>query len=403
MKFLKWAGISLLSLVLFISIVSFGAALTAESTALSPDFVSGEINNLPLSTLGKKLTQDNNLKDLQPEIKGALNQTITDMEPQLKQDLSSATVQVYDYLLGKKPDLELAATLRNTILNNTVIFKFIDNTPVATIAANQVLQELHSQNIPSELQPMLGYVQPAFNEAEPQLKTELKDAAPPLLDYLVGNTKTFKMSISLQPVINNIVTSAETYYTQNPPPELKGIPQNQLGMAVDLYINRNIGYITEEIPTTFTIDETDLGTGTASNIHQGISDAESTLHEVRPDIQLFQRYYIYLIIFTILLVGGIIAIQRSVRGAALNLGSVFSFYGIIELAGVLFTNFYVLPVPVLNGLQAGGDTPRELADFLVQLINHALNPLLWFSLGMLIVGAMLIAVSFIYRPHIPKP
>lgn len=399
MKFLKWFGLSILSLMLFISLSSFGAAFTAKSTALNPGFVSAEINNLPLSTLGKNLTQDNNLQDLQPEIRGAISQTITDMEPQLKQDLSSATDQVYDYLLGKKPDPELAATLRNTVLSNTLILKFIDNTPVATIAANEVLKNLQNQQIPPDLQPMLAYIQPAFNEAEPQLKAELKDAAPPLLDYLVGTTKTFKISLNLQPVIDNLAASAKAYYTKNPPAELAGIPQSQLVPYIDNFIDQNENIITQYIPATFIINENDLGTGTASDVHQGISNAESALQEARPDIQLFQRYYIYLIIFTILLIAGIILIHRSVKGASRSLGSIFIAYGIIELTAVLINKFYVIPGPVANKLNSVEALPPEVSTFLVNLINHALNYLLWFSLGVLILGIALLVVSFVYRPQ----
>lgn len=395
MKILKWVAISLLSLILFISLFAFGLAYSTKATALNPEFLPNEINNLPVSNLGSQLTSTN-FPNLRPEVKAAIEQTVKDMEPQMKQATGAAVAQIYDYLLGKKPNPELATTLRNTVLSNAFVDSLIDKTPIATIASNTILEQLSKKNIPAELQPLLNYIQPAFEQAEPDIKTQIKNAAPPVIDYLLGKTKNFKVTISLQPIVVNLLQSAKDFYLKNPPPQLANIPASELAPYVDKYINQNIGLILVDVPSTVTFDETQLigSKETPAQIANNIKQVEDQLSLVRANIKQFQQYYIYLIIIIVVLIAGIVALYRSVRRTTLNLGIIFVLVGVIQLAGVLIGKV-ILRLRVIPSM----DLSAELKTFTQQFAYDMLSPLQIFSLIALGIGIVLLVLFFLYRPH----
>ena len=113
-------------------------------------------------------------------------------------------------------------------------------------------------------------------------------------------------------------------------------------------------------------------------------------------IQRFHLYYILLIVFILILIAAIIAIHHSVKGAAGSLGGIFISYGLIEFVMALLLKQYLLPGPVLSQLKLSGAS-AGISTFVVNLANHALSPLMWFSLGVLIVGIGLLVVSIVYR------
>lgn len=396
MKILKWITISVLSLVLFCSLFAFGLGYTIKATALNPEFLPREINTLPVSTIGNQIT-GTEFTDLRPEITAAINQTIKEMEPEMKQATGAAIAQIYDYLLGKKPNPELATTLRNTMLSNAFVDSLIDKTPIATIVANIILEQLNGQNIPAELQPLLNYIQPAFEEFEPDLKDQIKNAVPPVIDYLLGKTKNFKVTISLQPIIDSLVQSAREMYLKDPPAELANVPQSYLPTYVDEYISQNIGYILVDVPSTVTIDETQLigNTETPQQIAASIKQVESELSDIRPYVKLFEQYYLFLIILIVLLIAGIILLYRiSITGFTLNLGIIFAIVGILELAGVLIVKA-ILKYQVVPSLELSPD----LGAFVQHFFFDVLSPLLTFGLAALGIGIVFLVFFFIYLPR----
>ena len=109
-----------------------------------------------------------------------------------------------------------------------------------------------------------------------------------------------------------------------------------------------------------------------------------------------QDAYYYLIGFMVLLIAGIILIYRNVRGSTRSLGITFLVYGIIEFAGVFINrNFMPASLP-MHGI------PTSLHTWLAGLAKDFLAPLQMFSLIVLILGAVLLAVSFIYRPSMEE-
>jgi hypothetical protein len=394
MKFLKWLGLTIIGLLLFLSLGVFGIAFSIKTTVLNSNFISSEINKFPLSTYTNQLVLQDNTAGTDTEIKAALVKTISDQEPQIKNDLGGALPQIYDYLLGKKQSPELSSSLRQ-VLNNEFGDKFVDNFALANYASNRVLQQINQSDIPSEFQPALQFIEPAFTQAEPQLKAGLKKGMPSLLDYLCGLRGDFTITLDIKPAVDNFIALAKAYYLKNPPPSLSGVPQIMLVAGIDTFIDQHYQqYINPSAPVLYTIDRNMANLNI--NTSQQINDTEVWLRDVRAVVERFQLYFILLIAFIFVLIAAVIAIYHSIKPAASTLGSIFISYGLIEFVMVLLLKQYLLPGPILSQLKSSGAS-TEISTFVVNLANHALSPLMWFSLGVLIVGIVLLVVSIVYR------
>ena len=58
MNFLKGLAIGLLSLLLFLSLIIFGLALTLNNTILNPKFIASELDILPVSSLAEEIVSE---------------------------------------------------------------------------------------------------------------------------------------------------------------------------------------------------------------------------------------------------------------------------------------------------------------------------------------------------------
>ncbi|MFC2033894.1 hypothetical protein ACFLTT_00620 [Chloroflexota bacterium] len=113
MKVLKSLALSLLSFLLFLSLSIFGTVYMFKSTLLNPDFVTAEINRLDLPELVGEITEG--FFDIQGTdgeqylaiLTEATNETITEVEPWIKEQLNSAIYSSYDYLLGNSENINL--------------------------------------------------------------------------------------------------------------------------------------------------------------------------------------------------------------------------------------------------------------------------------------------------------
>ena len=93
----------------------------------------------------------------------------------------------------------------------------------------------------------------------------------------------------------------------------------------------------------------------------------------------------------VLLILGIVLLNRQVRASTRSLGSIFLSYGVIEYAGIWATKYFATP----QFLQLG--MPSSLQAWIPQLLGDFLAPLEMFSLGLMIGGVVLLIVSFVYR------
>ena len=388
MKALKIVATVILGIILFLSLFVFGIAFNVKQTVLNPKFIAAEINKIPITSIFQNTTAYE--MDIPNEIKDSLEITIAAMEPQIKQQTGDALKSVYDYLLGKKASPELATTLRDTILSNTFVNSLIDNLDLATLLTDSIHDQLNTQGIPRELLPLLDQIKPILTKNEPQLKTQLKAAMPPVLDYITGKTNSFKVTFTLDAVVNDLETAAKTILKNNP------VFAGATDAQINSYITQNLDPQLKDIASGLTLDQTTLGQD--AQLTQSLNEAENSLAEVRPYILQFQTYYIWLIIFMIVVAGGIVALNLSVRKATCAIGSVLLAYGIIEFVPLMVFQF-LAPRYFYNDMLA--DVPAYLNTYARQAIFDSISPLWWFSLGTLIAGIALLVVSFVYRPAQP--
>jgi len=298
MKFLKGLALSLLSLILFLSLSAFGMVLTINQTVLNPDFVASQVDKLDISSLAGEFISEQISgqipldNQLMAEI---LEDTITDLEPWIKEQANTAIYASYDYLTGKSQSL------------NIVI-------PTA------------------------------------ELKETLKD-------------------------------SIKSAFLEALPPELAGVPPAMIDAAFNEYYQQ----YSQQIPATIEINESMLG-----------SEVMSSLEQARQYIGYIQIAYKALIVLILVLIGLIVLIHRKVRGSTRQTGITFLTYGIPGFASIfILKNYAMTQMAQLTQF----NLPASFQAWLPQLVDDLLAPLEMFSLGVLICGAVLLIVSFVYKPQ----
>ncbi len=112
MNFLRNLALSLLSFLLFLSLSIFGLAFMLNKTLLDPDFVTAELNRLDTLSLTREfISLSLQFPPETPYLSEAIDETITDLEPWMREQLSTAIYSSYDYFLGKSQSLNLVISL----------------------------------------------------------------------------------------------------------------------------------------------------------------------------------------------------------------------------------------------------------------------------------------------------
>jgi len=123
MQFLKGLAITLLSLLLFLSLSVFGTAFMLNQTILNPDFITSQISRLDLTALvretgaidqfSQQIGQDigQQFPQARALVKEVLNNTVADVEPWVKEQVSDVAYSISDYLKGESQSLSLVISL----------------------------------------------------------------------------------------------------------------------------------------------------------------------------------------------------------------------------------------------------------------------------------------------------
>ena len=164
----------------------------------------------------------------------------------------------------------------------------------------------------------------------------------------------------------------------------------------------------DAIPDTFELDEELLGTEIQQQVTDGLAEAEEGLTEVRDEIQnqlsdvediledargylgWFITGYWILITVIVLIILAIIVIYHQVKGASLHLGIMFLVLGIIECVAVFVGR------GIGSRIIAEQDIPAAMQHLPDELIAAVTGPLAAFSIGLIVLGVVLIAASILY-------
>jgi len=80
------------------------------------------MDELDLPSLAEELISEQaSEEDLPEELRTALVNTVTELEPEIKEELTAAADPIFDYLLGESQSIDLPLILRNTFLSSDFV------------------------------------------------------------------------------------------------------------------------------------------------------------------------------------------------------------------------------------------------------------------------------------------
>jgi hypothetical protein len=358
MNALKRAGTGVLSFLLLISLSVFGSMFLIHNTLLDPDFVTAQVDKVDMTALAHDLADDLISERLPQEaefLKEAIYEVIADQEPWLKEQLRNAVSPSYNFLLGKSDRLEI-------------------NIPLDELKVNvrdslwQTLQTFLAHNASSIPQGLLmPYIDEHYEEIIPLIPPQY---LPPGMVGLTGQELKHYLDTHYDEVTDTLQTAFLL-------PGISGLILEKIQPYFDRYYSDFVA----DFPGTQSITENDIP-----------ADTMDDLQLARKSIGYFYIGYYALMAFMILLVAGIILINRNIKEITRALGIVFLIFGVAEFAGALFLRYF-------DFIRFIPDLPSSLRDWLPGVIKDSLLPLQWFSLCILILGAALIAVFIVYKPR----
>jgi len=396
MRGLKIAGLVILSLILFVSLIVFGLVFSLNQTVLNPDFVTAEGDRLEIAPLASEAISQALPEELSEEDLGSLTETITTLEPRLKVELNTIVYSVYEYLHGERENPELANLMRLTFLRSDFIVAIIDTIDaplLVSIFLGDLEEEIAQEfSLPEEaFHHLVDGLGEMLTDLKSWIKEQLEYAAGPIADYLVGEVESFSVTISLEPLIDGLRGVLLGVFLDFPPDELEGLPPEELEQEFDVFWAE---FAVETLPTTFQIDETVIGEDAPLQIASFTSEAEIILRQAREYVADFRLAYILSIVISALLIAGIVLIYRNVKGSTRTLGIVFLVSGLVVLAVALI------------GKNVGGEqmwqatlaAPPQLQVWASQVVRDLLAPAQWLGIGFIAGGIALLVVSFVYKP-----
>ena len=390
MQALKVTSLVFISLLLFINLNLFGFLLTVDRTILNPDFVTGHLEKLELYPVFESAIADSSGGDFPLEMADSALKAAGSLEPELKTNLGVAIYSTYDYLRGKKANPELTSLVRYNLLGDHFISSVIDELDIAVIA-RVLFEESLAEAVPQEL-ALFGRlpeaVETALEENEEYLKTQLKAAAGTIADYVTGAIDWFSVEIDITRVIQSLKAPLYEAFVKLPP----GFLQDEIVEIITREFDRLFDEFTAEIPHVVQIDEQLIGSDIPAQVTRAITDAEKALTEARQAVRTFQIVFILTAVVIVLAAGLIILIHRKVTGAALNLGVILLFSGLLASTTAVFGRNVVA-----SQIQQAGEAPQQINVWVSQVLGSAFAPLLWLGVGYLATGALLIAAFFYTR------
>jgi hypothetical protein len=354
MKFLKGLGIFFCSFLLFLSLSVFSVAFLLHSTLLNPDFVASQVDKIDISALARDIAEKQISEQLPEEaefLKDVTFDVINKQEPWIKKQLDSVIFTGYDFLLGKSKQLEitisieeLKVNLKDSLWQTSQKYLQQELTGLSEDQIKQYLQDIAGQIPKENLPPELARL------SESQLNT-----------YIDQYLRKFGGQKPLQ----------------NLPAEINKLIEDQLKLYFDEYYNE----LADQIDDKYTIDESSIP-----------SDVMEQLLLARKYIGYFQTGFYALIDFMVLLVAFIFLINRNVRDTARALGIDFILFGALDLVGVFIAK-NINPVNFLP------DIPASLESWLTGLYKDIFSIVQSFSIAVLIIGIVLLVISFIVKPR----
>jgi hypothetical protein len=361
MGFLKGLATFILSFLLFLVLMVFSIAFLVNGTVLSYDFVSHEVEKMPVSSIARDIAKDqlgDQLTQGSEFLTEVAYRVIEKQEPWIKTQMNNALRTGYGYFEGKTNTLAITVPL--TELKNNLV-----NTlwPEAKDYLSEQLAGKSDYEISAYLQDIVHQIPP--------------DALPPALAALPEAQRNQYLEQYLRDAAN--VPPKAGY------PALD--PYNK--SLMDQTINQFISDFISNMPDTLSTDESTIGASTMQS-----------LRDVKQDIGYFHTWYPWLIPLMVVLAGLIFLVNWSFRGPARWLGINLIIMGIVDLVGIILLR--TLPVVQWAADAMNTDVSPALKTWIEGLISDITGVMLPLIIGILVVGVALLVVSFVI-PKKEKP
>ena len=382
---------------------------------MNAQFVESVLEKIDLSRIIDEAMKEQTTSSGEPEdaLQKSLLATFDKLEPTIKKQVAAASDPAFKYLLGQTQTINLKNILRQNILNKEFLTEMINAVDITSIMRDVTGDEL-GMELPQGIKLSSTEVDQIIVAAEPAIKKGLISAADPIADYLLGIRASFSITIPWDTVSVAAKSIVKRAFLRQLPPELATATPAQIDQAYEIYW----ASAQSSLPTSFDLDSTMLGEDISQSIDDGLNsaqdeltsardyineasiDMEEALNEARPFIRMFQMAYWGLIILILLVIGGIILIHRSVRGATRDLGINFLVYGAINLIGVLILK-NTIGKPEFIQRFVEGDIPDSVWNIISPVIQRLTQPLFVLTLACTIIGVALLVVSFVYPKREP--
>jgi hypothetical protein len=361
MTVIKGLGTAILSFLLFISLTVFGISFTLQSTLLNPDFVAEQVDKLEITDLVREFADEEIVENLPEEIDflaDIVYDVLEEYEPWLKEQINNAVYAAYDFMQGETDTLYISIPLDEIRedLRESLWTAFTERLP-------EWLPDL----VAMELDTYLGKYIDQLAESIPD------EYLPPELVGVPENLLGDYLSDYLHDVSEQVI--------QDYIPQVSGL----LEYTIKPYFDEYYDDFVSEIPEEFAVDEDSVD-----------ADTWDILLQVRNYIDIFNKVYYGLIAFMVLLVAGIVLIHRNVRDSTRSLGIGLLTYGVLEFAGVYLARHF-LPTDLSCISTDSFNLPDSFQTWLTGFYSDLLGPLQMFSIIILVIGAVLLTVSFVYR------
>jgi hypothetical protein len=351
---LRGLATGILGFLFFLTLAVFSIAFMLHGTVLSYDFVSAQVDKVPISSIARNIAEDQIGNELPQEaefLKEVAYNVIEKQEPWIKTQLKDAIDTGYDYFLGKTDTLSITVPLSELKTNlkdstrqefNSYLNEQLTGKSDAEIS--RYLQDIIRQ-FPQDILPPELYNLPP-DERDKYIEQYLRDAAgvAPKAGY---------------PTLDPSYKSVTNQY-------------------IDQYINDFIN----EIPNSYTIDESSINSAT---MH--------TFQDIRRGIGEFQKYYTWLIVALVVLAALIFMVNWSIKAPARTLGIELLIIGVIDVVGIILVR--TLPMMQWASDIVKVDIPASLSTWIEGLVSDVSMVALPLTIGILVVGVILLVVSFI--------
>jgi len=272
----------------------------------------------------------------------------------------------------------LVLMINQTILNPDFVVSQVNRLDIASIAGDMLREQMPQGREFLDDVVLVNVVDDTIADLEPWMKQQARDGIYSFYDYLEGRSQSLSLVISLEPVKESLRDNLREAVLQSPPPELAGLPPDE----IERYLNEYYEPISQEIPSTFDLTEALV-----------TPEVMAQLEQAKQYISYFHLAYNALIGLILLLILGIILINRQVRGSTRGLGTTFLTCGALSYAGVLVAKN-------IAGTQLTQlDIPVYLQGWIPQFLANTLAPLEMYGIGLMAAGVALLVVSFVYKPR----